>query len=281
MSECRLNVTRGNIYEYHAELSIVRKPAKIALSTRGPMSETQPPGSPRLLPLYQQVRRMLVDRLASGDWGPGELLPSETALAQAYGVSQGTIRKALDAMAADRLVVRHQGRGTEVAKHNSERSLFQFWHLYAGDGTRKIPSSRVLDCGRATARAGEARALNIERGASVVRIHRCRFINDTPLLIEWITLPAERFPGIETQGTSLPNTLYALYQRQYRVTIQTAVEKLRAVMPEPVDVETLDITADTPLLEIERVAFGLEDEPVELRTSRCDTRLLHYRNMLD
>ena len=72
------------------------------------MTESNQQESPTLHPLYQQVRRMLVDRLASGDWSPGELLPSETALAQLYGVSQGTIRKALDTMAAERLVVRHQ-----------------------------------------------------------------------------------------------------------------------------------------------------------------------------
>jgi GntR family transcriptional regulator len=245
------------------------------------MTESNQQESPTLHPLYQQVRRMLVDRLASGDWSPGELLPSETALAQFYGVSQGTIRKALDTMAADRLVVRHQGRGTEVAKHDSERSLFQFWHLYGEDSTRQIPSSKILKCTRTTARAGEARLLNIKRGAPVIRIGRCRYINDQPLIIEWITLPAERFPGIESYGKDLPNTLYSLYQKHYRVTIQTAVEKLRAVKADRPDAEPLGIKAGAPLLEIERVAFDLEDEPVELRMSRCDTQSLHYRNVLD
>lgn len=245
------------------------------------MTESNQQESPTLHPLYQQVRRMLVDRLASGDWSPGELLPSETALAQLYGVSQGTIRKALDTMAAERLVVRHQGRGTEVAKHDSERSLFQFWHLYGEDGTRQIPSSKVLKCTRTTARAGEARLLSIKRGAPVIRIGRCRYINDQPLIIEWITLPAERFPGIENYGKDLPNTLYSLYQKHYRVTIQTAVEKLRAVTADRRDAEPLGIKAGAPLLEIERVALDLEDEPVELRMSRCDTQSLHYRNVLD
>ena len=237
--------------------------------------------SPTHQPLYQQVYRMLLDRLASGDWSPGELLPSETALAQLYGVSQGTIRKALDTMAAERLVVRHQGRGTEVAKHDSERSLFQFWHLYDEDGSRRIPSSKVLECVRTTARAGEARQLNLRRGAPVVRIRRCRYIDGRARIIERITLPAERFPGIESHGKALPNTLYALYQKQYRVTIQTAIEKLRAVKADQNDAESLGIEPTTPLLEIERVALDLEDEPVELRVSRCETNQIHYKNILD
>lgn len=245
------------------------------------MTDTKKQPYPSHHPLYQQVRRMLVDRLASGEWVPGELLPSETALARLYGVSQGTIRKALDTMATERLVVRHQGRGTEVAKHNKERSLFQFWHLYAEDGSRQIPSSQVLDCARTIAEAAEAECLNLAQGAPVIRIRRCRLINDQPTIIEQITVPAERFPGMENFGKSLPNTLYSFYQKDYRVTVQSAVEKLRAVIAERGDAEMLELAPGDALLEIERIALDLEKKPVELRLSRCNTQSLHYRNVLD
>jgi len=242
-------------------------------------SELISPPSPK--PLYEQVKRLLIERLAAGDWGPGELLPSEAALAQIYGVSQGTVRKAVDAMAAERLVVRHQGRGTEVAKHDSERSLFQFWHLYSDNGDRQMPTSDTLKCVRRTAPAREAKLLGIERGVAVVSINRCRYVDNLPVLIEWITLPAERFPGIERYGDELPNTLYALYQKKYQVTIQSAVENLQAVASDSRDERHLNVKLGTPLLEIQRVALDLENTPVELRISRCNTEHLHYRNVLD
>ena len=102
--------------------------------------------TPAYRPLYLQIREAFTRRMASGDWSPGMLLPSEMALAQEYGVSQGTIRKALDAMAADRMIVRHQGRGTEVARHDDERALHQFFHIVGHDGRRQLPVSSILSC---------------------------------------------------------------------------------------------------------------------------------------
>lgn len=236
--------------------------------------------APAFRPLYLQMKETLTQRLAAGEWLPGALLPSETALAREYGVSQGTIRKALDAMAAERLVVRHQGRGTEVARHTSERSLFQFWHLYGSDGERQLPTSRVLQCRRGRARIAEAEALALERGAAVVRIFRLRYLGGRPTLLEWIAVSAERFPGLERFGPRLPNAVYELYQREYRVTVQRASEELRAVAANAEDANHLGIAEGAPLLEIRRTAIDLENQPVEMRVSRCNTAHHHYLNEL-
>lgn len=244
------------------------------------MSAEEPRLSPAYRPLYMQIREALTQRLASGDWPPGVLLPSETALAQEYGVSQGTIRKALDAMAADRLVVRHQGRGTEVARHNDERSLFQFFHIYGNDGERRLPTSRILECSRGRARQDEADALELRAGAPVVRVFRVRDLNERPAMTEWITVSADLFPGLEREGRELPNAIYEFYQRQYRVTVQRAVERVYAVGADERDAELLGVDVGTPLLEIRRVAFDLEHRPVELRLSRCLTTHQHYLNDL-
>ncbi|MEX0730777.1 MAG: GntR family transcriptional regulator [Aquisalimonadaceae bacterium] len=236
--------------------------------------------SPAYRPLYLQIREALTQRLASGDWPPGVLLPSETALAQEYGVSQGTIRKALDAMAAERLVVRHQGRGTEVARHTNERSLFQFFHIYGDDDERRLPTSRVLECSRGRARQDEAKELGLRAGAPVVRIFRVRDLSDRPAMTEWITVSAELFPDLEHAGADLPNAIYELYQRDYRITVQRAVERLYAVAADERDAELLGIKIGTPLLHIRRTAFDLEHRPVELRISRCLTTHQHYLNDL-
>ncbi len=242
----------------------------------GPNQKT----APSFRPLYMQMKDMLIARLVSHDWPPGTLLPSEMALAKEYGVSQGTIRKALDAMAAERLVVRHQGRGTEVARHTSERALFQFWHIYGDDGDRRLPTSRVLDSGRGRADAEEAAALDIRRGEAVVRIARVRDLGGRPTLLERITVPAERFPGIEQHGVNLPNAIYEFYQREYNVTVHRADEELRAVAATREDAEHLNIAEGSPLLEIRRKAMDLGNRPVELRVSHCLTTHHHYVNKL-
>lgn len=244
------------------------------------MSAEHPSLTPAYRPLYQQIREALTRRLASGDWSPGVILPSETALAQEYGVSQGTIRKALDAMAADHLVVRHQGRGTEVARHNDERSLFQFFHIYGEDGQRRLPTSRVLRCSRAKANRDEAAALNVHKGTMVVRIYRVRDLNERPAMTELVTVPAELFPDLELLGKEVPNAIYELYQRRYAISVQRAVEQLYAVAANSKDATLLNVQPGTPLLEIRRTAVDLENRSVEYRVSRCLTRHQHYLNEL-
>ncbi len=92
------------------------------------MRTGRPIVGPTLLPLYAQVKAQLIQRIQSGDWKPGELIPNEFVLAGELGVSQGTVRKALGELTADKLLLRRQGRGTFVAKHTPEVyavSLFQ------------------------------------------------------------------------------------------------------------------------------------------------------------
>jgi GntR family transcriptional regulator len=90
-------------------------------------------------PLYRQVKDLLLRRLADGVWQPGQILPSEPEIAANLGVSQGTVRKALDEMTAENLLVRRQGRGTFVARHDEERILFRFFRLQSDTGERQFP----------------------------------------------------------------------------------------------------------------------------------------------
>ena len=82
--------------------------------------------TPGYRPLYRQVYDILVRKIAEGAWKPGEMLPSEQALARELGVSHGTVRKVLDALTAENLLLRRQGKGTFVAEHNQDRALFRF-----------------------------------------------------------------------------------------------------------------------------------------------------------
>lgn len=233
-------------------------------------------------PLYMQIKELLVTRLAAGEWRPGEALPSETALAVEYGVSQGTLRKALTAMEQERLVFRRQGQGTFASKHTPGRSLFQFFHLFGDNGERQLPDSHALSCRRAVATRREREVLQLAPRADVTRIYRVRRLNDEPVIAEQITVATERFPDLHrTPVEALPNTLYEFYETRYGVTVVRAVEGLRAVTATAREAGLMCLAPSTPLLEIDRVALNIERKPVEWRVSRCSTQHHHYLNELN
>lgn len=228
-------------------------------------------------PLYAQVRREVVARVAGGYWRPGDMLPSEQALAREFGVSQGTVRKALDALTAENLVVRRQGKGTFVARHNPERSLFHFFKVVADGGVRELPArSRILSCVRRRATREEAKLLTLEPGARVVHIDRIRDLGSRPAIVERIVLPGALFPDLGRPIASLPNTLYRLYEEKYGISVHQAVERVRAVAAEAADAAALGVKIGAPLLEIDRLASTLDRLTVEWRRSRVDTRYHHY-----
>jgi len=225
-------------------------------------------------PLYRQVRDVLVKRIVDNVWQPGELLPSEFEIAADLGVSQGTIRKALNELEAEKFVVRRQGKGTYVARHDDARILFQFFKLIPDSGKGEFPESQILDVTVETANAKAVAALNLAANARVVRIERLRSLAGKVCIVERITLPRSLFPGIEKRD--LPNNLYELYRSEFRVTVVRASEKLKAVAATRREAKHLGLKAGAPLLAIDRTAFALDGQPVEWRVSLCQTDKLHY-----
>src|SRR3954447_19432566 len=109
-------------------------------------------GTPAFSPLYQQIKGLLLRSLQAGEWKPGEAIPSEMDLAARFRVSQGTVRKAIDELAADNLLVRRQGKGTFVATHAEQHVQYRFLKLVPDNGDRgsEGPALRhILDCKRA------------------------------------------------------------------------------------------------------------------------------------
>ena len=145
--------------------------------------------------------------LDAAEWQPGEAIPSEMELAARFGVSQGTVRKAIDALAADNLVVRRQGKGTFVATHTEEKtSMFRFLRIRRNDGRDEYPASRLLDVRRGKASVEVARVLELKpgrRGAS-----SCAACSNTAASRRCSTrstLPAALFKGLtRAQARGLP-----------------------------------------------------------------------------
>jgi len=230
-------------------------------------------------PLYLQVRQQLLDKLISGEWLPGAMLPSEQQLSVQMGVSQGTVRKALDALSADRIVVRHQGRGTFVAEHDQRRTLFQFFKIADDKGDRVLPETVYSQLRRAEPSTAESRLLGLRPKAGVWRIVRHRALKGRVMLNEQITLSEDRFPGLDVH-VPLPNNIYELYERHFATTVARAAEQLRAVSASAQDADVLGCGETTPILQIDRQAFALNGALVELRRSRCLTEQFHYASDL-
>ena len=226
-------------------------------------------------PLYAQVRARLVERIRSGVWKPGQLIANEFDIAAEFGVSQGTARKAIGDLASEGLVVRRQGRGTFVVEHTPDHVLFRFFSIFDESGEAVIPDSR--DAGSVVARADtEACAtLGLDSDATVVRIVRTRTRNGVPLIRETIALPEALFPGL-AERSPIPNTLYDLFQKAYGVLITRTDDRLSAVAADPRTAAILEVATGTPLLKIDRIAYGLDDKPVEWRVSYCHLGGAHY-----
>lgn len=231
------------------------------------------------LPLYRQVKERLVRRIADGEWQAGRAIPSEMQIAAELGVSQGTVRKALDEMTAERLLLRRQGVGTFVASHDEDRILFQFFKLGRDDGRRVFPDSTVLSVGEQPCDAAEAMRLGIRRGTRVVRIHRLRSLGGAIAVSERIVVPSARFAGLAACDP-VPNNLYGLYAERYGVTVARASESLKAVACPDDDAVHLGLSAGSPVLAIDRLALDLDGQKVEWRVSLCRTDQFHYTSDL-
>jgi GntR family transcriptional regulator len=241
------------------------------------MTDTLTAGSLTFNPLYKEVKIRLTRSLAAGDWKPGEAIPSESRLAERFDVSIGTIRKAIDELVAERILLRQQGRGTFVATHTEDRTLFYFFHIVGKDGSRELPVTELLSFRKARASAAEEEALGLARGASTFRIQNLLKLAGRPVVYDEITVPAELFADLdEATFGGRDGTIYGLYQGRYGISVLRISERLSAVHPPARAASLLDITPEAPALVIKRVAYTYGDTPVEYRLSWVNTERHEY-----
>jgi GntR family transcriptional regulator len=227
------------------------------------------------LPLYARVYTELVERIRSGQWKPGQLIPNEFQIAAEFKVSQGTARKALGGLAAANLVVRKQGRGTFVFEHTPDEILFRFFNLFDDTGARIIPHSRSTRCIIEKANRREQKALRLQKNDRVIRIDRLRMRGRKPFITESITLPEATFPGL-ADGPEIPDAFYEIFQKAHNVLVTRTHERIAAVAADARAAEQLSVPVGLPLLKIDRFTFTLDDRPVEWRVSLCLLERAHY-----
>ena len=232
-------------------------------------------------PLYRQIKTLITRSLQGGEWRPGEVIPSEVELASRFGVSQGTVRKAIDALADENLLVRRQGKGTFVATHAEEKTRFRFLRLTPDEGEPGGIERRFIDCRRLRAPADVARALVLKAGDAVVHVRRLLSFGGRPVVYDDIWLPGRQFKGLTAERlAAYRGPLYGLFESEFGVRMIRADEKVRATAADADSAPLLEVACGTPLLSVERLSFTYGDQPVELRRGLYDTRMHHYRNQL-
>jgi len=240
--------------------------------------------TPAFSPLYQQIKGLILQSLQSGEWKPGEAIPSEMDLAARFRVSQGTVRKAIDELSADNLVVRRQGKGTFVATHAERQVQYRFLKLQPdnGDTQSEGPAARtIIDCKRMRASAEVARALSLRTGDSVLQVRRVLSFSGVPTILEDLWLPGTPFKGLTAERlSSHQGAMYAMFETEFGVRMVRADESIRAVTPDVEQSTLLSVATTTPLLSVERVAYTYNDTPMELRRGLYRTDNHHYRNAL-
>ena len=240
--------------------------------------------TPAFSPLYQQIKALILQSLQAGEWKPGDLIPSEVELAARYRVSQGTVRKAIDELAADNLLVRRQGKGTFVATHAEQHIQYRFLRLHPDVGTldSEGPAQRtILGCRRVRANAEVATALRLRAGEPVVQVSRVLAFQGVPTILEDLWLPGQAFRGLTPETLSAhPGPMYALFETQFGVRMVRAEERLKAVAASALAAERLQVPPGTPLLSVERLAYTYNGVPMELRRGLYRTDRHHYRNEL-
>ncbi|MBK9237301.1 MAG: GntR family transcriptional regulator [Rhodoferax sp.] len=264
--------------------STPNSPDDNALGNAGDAVASNASATPAFSPLYQQIKGLIMNSLQASEWKPGETIPSEVELAGRYRVSQGTVRKAIDELAAENLVVRRQGKGTFVATHAERQVQYRFLKLFPdhGDASSEGPAQRqIVDCKRLRASADVARALNLRTGDAVLQVRRVLSFSKSPTILEDLWLPGGPFKGLTAERlTDYHGPMYALFETEFGVRMVRAQEKLRAVLPDEVQCALLKITPHTPLLSVERTAYTYNDTPMELRRGLYITDQHYYRNEL-
>lgn len=219
-------------------------------------------------PLYINIRRELLDCLAKGTWQPGDCLPSEPQLAGRFKVSISTIRAAIADLASTGVLHRIQGKGTYVTTHDLHRERYHFSNLHDKTGGKVLTKREVLGIRKKAAgtRMSTTLQLNKRQPRSIFQIITTLNVNRRPVALMKLYLPVWLFPNFQDVGLNqTEENLYAVFQKQYGVTVIRMEEKVYAGLADAEQARLLRIAKGSSVLHVDRVSYSFNDIPVELR----------------
>ena len=238
--------------------------------------------TPSFRPLYEQIKILLTQSLVAGEWKPGESIPSEMELAARFRVSQGTVRKAIDELASEHILMRRQGKGTYVASHSEPSYQYRFLRVTPDSGEKPHPQNLFFGLERGKASGDAAHALGLKAGTPTVSFRRLMSFAGKPVILDEIVFAADQFPGLTlAELEEFHGSVYSFYETVFGVRMIRAEERLRAVAADGFAAGHLKVAKGAPLLCVDRIAFTYGDKPVEWRRGLCVTDGYSYFNELN
>jgi GntR family transcriptional regulator len=224
-------------------------------------------------PLFEQVRDALAERIASGTWKANAIIPNETELSREYGVSPGTMRKALDLLEAEGLVTRRQGRGTFVTDPLGPEQAIRFTNLCSADGRRVSGETRIFGMTKDRANDRERERLQLAQSEEVYRFRRLRSHDGAPFMFERVALPAAMFPELHIKDFLRRAVALA---REYGVLLGKSQEQLSSAACSTEAAEALRVQPGSQIVILDRVVFTRDGIPAEWRVAECLLSDVHY-----
>ena len=233
-------------------------------------------------PLYEEVKKKITESLIQGEWKPGEAIPSEVELACKYNVSQGTVRKAIDELSAESILIRRQGKGTYVATHNEENIQLRFLRLTSNLGLKEKLDNQLVSFSKEKATNKLAKILSINPASTILSLKRILTFNEKPLILDVIKIPAQSFRGLTAEMVvQKKGSMYRMYETDFGVRMLRADEKIKAISANFDSASLLNVKENSPLLSVERLSYTYDNKPLEWRLGLCITDNHYYRSELD
>lgn len=231
----------------------------------------------RSIPLYRMVKEELILFLQKKGIKSGMVLPTEKELAAQFGVSIGTVRRAIDELVSERIVIRQQGRGTFLAPYDTTRMINSFWHIQRKDGVIDVPVVSMLDFQETRLDERVAKNLNVPPGTPAFMILNVMKMGGERVLLDRLHVPAHLFAGLTKEKLAARDaTIYDFYREAYGINIVKTTDRVTATTADRETAQLLGCKVGKPLLQVIRVAYSFGDQAVEHRCSLLDSENHEY-----
>jgi len=232
------------------------------------------------VPRYHQLKEILRGRIRSGEWKPGDLIPSERELSETYRISRMTARQAITDLVNEGVFFREQGKGTFVTSHKITQQLMRltgFTEDISARGQR--PSTKVIAATMSPADEVTAERLRVEVGYLVFYLQRLRLADDEPLAIERSQLNFKGCEGLLEEDLE-HHSLYQLLEAKYGLPLLEAEQELEAGLAGDQDAELLKIATGSSVLYTRRTTYTDRNQPIEYAKSvYCGTKYTFYTHL--
>lgn len=222
-----------------------------------------------LIPLYFQIKNILINMIDHGYLSPGEMIPTELELCKIYNISRTTIRQALSELVEDGLFYRVKGRGTFVSQYKIEHSFTHKKVLLDDDLTNKgvIPSNSLIHINTIQPDQDVLSSLKLPLGSEVINVKQLKYANREPLIISNIYLPYSLCKNIYDYDLN-KETVSHILSNNVNTKLIHSKYSLEAVTATKEDCELLTITKTTAILLIHSIGYNKFEVPISYSISR-------------